>query len=66
MEELMMAYDTLNEMTKTTNVLDKTTFGSFYSMLAEEWCRANDEDVTEFITEIYILVHQVNAEFGRY
>ncbi len=66
MEELMIAYDMLNSIAPAMNKLDKTAFGAVYCMIAEEWCRANDEDVEVLMSNICDTVHLVNEECGKY
>lgn len=66
MEDLMKAYDLLQEISVTTNQLDYPTFGGFWCMLAEEYCRANHLDVLEVSRTMCNMISQVNEDLGAY
>ena len=34
-------------------------------MLMEEWCKANDENIIEFVNDLQEVVGQVQDEFGK-
>lgn len=56
----------LNEMVPKTNKMDIVAFGSFYCMLLEEWCLANNEDAPKLARDIAQMVEGVNESMGRY
>lgn len=60
------ACDLLQEVLPQTNAMDYPAFGSFYCMLLEEWCLHHQADITEVISEISTLIHDVNAIEGKY
>ena len=66
MDDLMKAYDLLQEISITTNQLDYHAFGGFWCMLAEEYCRFNGLDVTEVSNEMCAMISQVNEDLGAY
>ena len=66
MDDLMKAYDLLQEISITTNQLDYPAFGGFWCMLAEEYCRFNGLDVTEVSNEMCAMISQVNEDLGAY
>lgn len=66
MEEIMTVYQLLGEIAPITNALVKPAMGSLLCMLMEEWCRANDENIIEFVNDLQEVVGQVQDEFGKY
>lgn len=66
MDNLIKAYVLIENLKDLTNIMDYTTFSSFFCVLAEEWCKANSKDVVEYISTIANQVKMVNAELGAY
>ena len=66
MEEIMTVYQLLGEIAPITNTLTRPAMGSLIGMLMEEWCKANHEDVTEFVNDMQEVVGQVQEECGKY
>lgn len=66
MEEIMTVYQLLGEIAPITNTLTRSAIGSLIGMLMEEWCKANHEDVTEFVNDMQEVVGQVQEECGKY
>lgn len=66
MEDLMKAYDLLQEISVTTNQLDYPSFGGLWCMLCEEYCRANSLDVTEVSRTMCDMISEVNENLGVY
>lgn len=50
----------------TTNMMTNREFKTFYSILAEEYCRSNNLDIREFISEIKDEIEAVNKKYGEY
>ena len=66
MEEIMTVYQLLGEIAPITNTLARPAIGSLIGMLMEEWCKANDEDITKFANNMLEVVGQVQEECGKY
>lgn len=66
MEEIMTVYQLLGEIAPITNTLTRPAIGSLIGMLMEEWCKANHEDVTEFVNDLQEVVDEVQEECGKY
>lgn len=66
MEEIMTAYQLLGEIAPIANTLTRPAIGSLIGMLMEEWCKANHEDVTEFVNDMKEVVEGVQNECGKY
>ena len=66
MEEIMTVYQLLGEIALITNTLTRPAIGSLIGMLMEEWCKANHEDVTEFVNDLQEVVDEVQEECGKY
>lgn len=66
MEEIMTVYQLLGEIAPITNTLTRPAIGSLIGMLMEEWCKANHEDVTEFVNDMQEVVDEVQEECGKY
>lgn len=66
MNELTIIYEVLNEIKNRTNKLGIVGSGSLICMLAEEWCKAHNEDVVVFVNQLAYLVAEVNRTEGRY
>lgn len=66
MEGIMKALDLLTTITPVLNKLDFTIFGSIYCMILEEWCKANDQDILEYVSMVKDQIIAVNAAEGRY
>lgn len=66
MDDLMKAYDLLQEISATTNQLDYPAFGALWCMMAEEYCRANGLDVTEVSRTMCRMIAEVNQDLGAY
>lgn len=60
------ACDLLRDVLPRTDAMDYPAFGSFYCMLLEEWCLHHQMDITEIISEISTLIHDVNTIEGKY
>ena len=52
--------------TDTTNMMTKREFKTFYSILAEEYCKSNNLDIMEFISEVEGEIKAVNDKYGKY
>lgn len=50
----------------TTNTMNKKEFKTFYSILAEEYCKSNNLDIRELISEIKDEIEAVNEKYGEY
>ena len=50
----------------TTNTMNKKEFKTFYSILAEEYCKSNNLDIRELISEIKDDIEAVNEKYGEY
>lgn len=66
MKEIMTVYPLLREIAPITNTLTMPGIGSLIGMLMEEWCKANDENIIEFVNDLQEVVGQVQDEFGKY
>lgn len=66
MEEIKTVYELLEKMIPITNQFDMPQIGSLLCMLMEEWCRANDENIIEFVNDLQEVVGQVQDELGKY
>ena len=66
MEEIMTVYQLLGEIAPITNTLTRPAIGSLIGILMEEWCKANHEDVTEFVNDLQEVVDEVQEECGKY
>ena len=66
MEDLMVAYDLLQNISAEINQLDYPAFGGLWCMLAEEYCRFNGLDVTEVSNEMCAMINEVNKDLGTY
>lgn len=66
MEEIMTVYQLLGEIAPITNTLTRPAIGSLIGMLMEEYCKANHEDVTEFVNDLQEVVDEVQEECGKY
>ena len=66
MEEIMTIYQLLGEIAPITNALTKPAIGSLIGMLMEEWCKANDENIIEFVDDLQEVVGEVQNECGKY
>ena len=63
---LIVVTSYLEDISTHTNDLPIDVFFSLYCMLAEEYCRSNDLNILEFITNTYEAVVSVNEELGKY
>lgn len=50
----------------TTNTMNKKEFKTFYSIIAEEYCKSNNLDIRELISEIKDEIEAVNEKYGEY
>ena len=50
----------------TTNTMNKKEFKTFYSILAEEYCKSNNLDIRELISEVKDEIEAVNEKYGEY
>lgn len=66
MEEIMTIYPLLGEIAPITNTLTRSAIGSLIGMLMEEWCKANDENIIEFVNDLQKVVGEVQKECGKY
>lgn len=66
MEEIKTVYQLLKKIMPITNQFDMPQMGSLLCMLMEEWCRANDENIVEFVNELQEVVGQVEEACGKY
>ena len=66
MEDLMKAYDLLQNISGTTNQLDYPAFGGLWCMVIEEYCRTNGLDVLEVSKTMCNMISQVNKDLGAY
>lgn len=66
MNELSNVQDYLNMIIEGTNKYSKVSFLAFYCMLAEEWCKANNENIIMLFRELYSIVVAVNEQEGPY
>ncbi len=66
MDDLMKAYDLLQNISAETNQLDYPAFGGFWCMLCEEYCRANQLDILEVSRTMCAMINEVNKDLGTY
>lgn len=66
MEEIITVYRLLREMVPIINTLTRPAIGSLIGMLMEEWCKANDENIIEFVNHLQEVVGEVQEECGKY
>ena len=66
MDDLMVAYDLLQDITATIKNMEYTAFGALWCMMAEEYCRANGLDVTEVSRTMCRMIAEVNDDLGAY
>lgn len=66
MEEIMTVYPLLREIAPITNTLTMPGIGSLIGMLMEEWCKANDENIIEFVNDLREVVSEVQEECSKY
>ena len=66
MDDLMVAYDLLQEVSEKIDSMEYTAFGALWCMMAEEYCRANGLDVTEVSRTMCNMIAEVNQDLGAY
>ena len=66
MEEITIVYRLLGKIAPITNTLTRPAIGSLIGMLMEEWCKANDENIIEFVNDLQKVVGEVQNECGKY
>ena len=66
MADMVKVYDTLHSFITVTNHMCDTEFSVLYCMLAEEWCKAHGTDIRGFISDIQMVVNEVNLSEGLY
>ena len=66
MEDLMRAYDILQDISDTIDNLEYTAFGALWCMIAEEYCRANQLDILEVSRTMCAMINEVNRDLGAY
>lgn len=66
LNELFFMMDYLKEVEEKINPLSKESAGTFICMLAEEYCKANGENMVQFFTNLLDIVNNVNEELGEY
>lgn len=66
MEEIMTVYRLLGKIAPITNTLTRPAIGSLIGMLTEEWCKANDENIIEFVNDLQEVVDEVQEECSKY
>lgn len=64
--ELMTVYQLLGKIAPITNTLTRSAIGSLLCMLMAEWCKANDENIIEFVNDLREVVGEVQEEHGKY
>lgn len=62
----MKAYMTLMEIIPHMVKLEEVAFGSCLCMILEEWCKAHDKDIVDYIHDISGVIEKVNNDLGRY
>ena len=66
MDRMEYIYCLLQNINKYTLPLEYADFGSFYCMVAEDYCKAHQIDVREFMEEMKAMVNMVYDEEGAY
>ena len=66
MDDLMRAYELLQNISETIDNMEYTAFGALWCMIAEEYCRANQLDVLEVSKTMCNMISQVNKDLGAY
>lgn len=65
-EKMFMIYNLLEQLTVITNPMDLMEFGSLMCMLSEEWAKAHNESILDFIDTIRDMMRQVHDQCGDY
>jgi len=65
-EKMVKAFGLLTYLTPITNRWDPATFGSFYCMILEEWCKSNNQDVVAYAQYLADQVEEMHEELGNY
>ena len=66
MEDVMKTIELLEKLKPITNEFDLPQIGSLICMLMEEWCKANNENIVEFVNNISDIVGEVQEACGKY
>lgn len=66
MKEITTVCQLLGEIVPITNTLTMPGIGSLIGMLMEEWCKANDENIIEFVNDLREVVSEVQEECSKY
>ena len=66
MDDIMRSMSILEQLIPMTNQMTLPGVGSLICMIAEEWCKAQQEDVTVLMHNLSDMVDEVNATEGRY